>query len=314
MVDIEAIKRKLQQLNGQKGNSFKDNYWKVKKPGEYMVRVVPWQDTKGQPFKEMWYYKGIGRKSANGYGPFPMPTRKQFKHDDPIQDLIDLLRKEDQEGGTDKNKDMLKRLYPKMTAYIPIIVRGEEDKGVRLWPITDLQMLYPKLLGYFVDEQVLQDTTDYTDVNNGFDIKVTVVESKRMFNGKPVLDSSVELARKVSPLSKDKKQIDAWIAAIPKLEELEPEPSFDDMKKRLEEWLADGGVAASTSEGTERGSPAADGGKDLDKLSEELKVTEKKAEPEAEKPKVAPKKASTKKVENVEDELERQLAELEGTN
>lgn len=275
-VDIEAIKKKLAQLNGQKGGDFAKNWWKPKNVGTYMVRIVPWQDSNGQPFKEIWYYKGIGRKTASGYGPFPVPTLAQYKKPDPIQELINTLRKEDQDSGNESNKEFLKKLYPKLTVVVPVIVRGEEDMGVRLWAITDIKKLYQQLLGYFVDPQVLEDTADYTDVSVGFDIKVTVVQSDRMFLNKPVNDILVELARKTSPLSKDEKQVKAWLSAIPKIEEIDPTPSFEDLKKRLNDWMADMATEeADVGEvGTERGS--AGESKDLDKLSAELSVTKAK--------------------------------------
>ena len=143
-VDLEALRKRLSQLNGTaKGGS--DTWWKPK-VGEYTVRIVPWRDgDKSVPFREVWYYNGIGKPDAKGRGPFPMQTLHQYKKPDPIQELINSLRQEDKDRESEDNKPLLKKLYPKLTTMVPIIVRGEEDKGVRLWPIK-MQELYQKLM------------------------------------------------------------------------------------------------------------------------------------------------------------------------
>src|SRR4051812_9859086 len=114
MVDIKQIKEKLAQLNGTSKGT-KSNIWWKPTVGDYVVRIVPWQDSNGQPIKEIWYYYGIGRPNAQGHGPFPMPTLSQYKKPDPIQELINRLRKDNPE----ENKELLKKLYPKMKGFVP---------------------------------------------------------------------------------------------------------------------------------------------------------------------------------------------------
>jgi hypothetical protein len=327
MVDIEAIKRKLAQLNGEKGTSeFGKTWWRPKGIGTHNIRIVPWQDNKGQPFKEMWYYKNIGVKDARGYGPFPTPTREQFKLKDPIQELINHLRAD--EDGATANKALLKKLYPKMSAIVPIIVRGEEELGVRLWAIQDLKGVYQNLLSYFVKDSVLEETHDYTDVKKGFDIEVTIFKSDRVWNGKPVNEMKVELGRKLCPLSKDEKQIEKWISSIPDLSSIEPVLEYDQLKKRLDDWMnsSDDDAKASADSTEERGSTS--GADDLDALTESLGATddssaekkskkpvEKAAAAEEEKPAPKPAKpAAKKKSDEVEKGLDQMFEDLENGN
>lgn len=316
-IDLEAIKKRLAQLNGTAKKEGGGNVWWRPDVGEYRVRVVPFSDNNGQPFKEVWYYNGIGVPNERGKGPFPMPTLKQFNKPDPIQELINMLRQEDAEG----NKPMLKKLYPKLTTVVAVIVRGEEDKGVRLWAIKNPK-LYEQLLGYFVDSDVLEETADWTDVNTGCDLKVKVFESGKVWNGNKVKETTVEMRIKSVPLSSDAEQIKKWASTIPDVFSVDPVPSYEEAKTRLEKWL-NAGAGEKAGDGAERGTDS--GGADLDKLAEDVKEdtkpaakseaksetkTEAKApEPKAEKPKAEKKPA--KKVENTEKELEDMFNELE---
>lgn len=318
-IDIEALKKRLAQLSGTSKKDGTPNVWWRPGLGDHRVRVVPYRDNNGQPFKEIWYYKGIGVPNAKGYGPFPMQTRAQYKQPDPIQEFIDALRKEDRDRGTEENKPLLKKLYPKLTFIVPIIVRGEEDKGVRLWAITD-QGLYQKLLGYFFDSEILEDTADWTDPVQGFDLKVKVTRNAngKIFNGKPVKEIDVEIAKKISELSKDPKQAEKWLNGIPDINIVDPVPTYDEAKSRLEEWLSAGAGNESSSSNDERGSDATDN--DIDKL-EAVANEVNKPEPKPESSKSSddessPKpKKEKKRVEKVindsEEELQKMFDDLE---
>ncbi len=60
-------------------------------------------------------------------------------------------------------------LDPKMRVFAPVIVRGEEEKGVRLWEFG--KEIYMQLLGIAEDE----DYGDFTDISEGRDFTVDVV-------------------------------------------------------------------------------------------------------------------------------------------
>lgn len=328
-VDLDAIRKRLAQLNGS--NKGGKSVWKPAE-GEYMIRVVPWVDPatkKSIPLKEISYYNNIGRPDSRGNGPFPMPTLHQYGKPDPIDELIRELRQD-----AETNKPLLKLLYPKLSVFIPIIVRKKEDEGVRLWVIKQHQQeLYQKFLGYFVDAAVLEDVDEFTDPDKGFDIKVTVSPSGRFWAGKPVLQQSIELARKPSRLSADPDLAAKWLSSIPNPEDIDPVVTYDDMKKRVDEWLA-----ADPTKPKEDAGEAERGGKataekpsdsvDLEKIKNEINESKPaaKAKVEAstppaeedEKPKVkAPKKDAPAKatpVADVGDDLGQMLADLEQGN
>ena len=52
-----------------------------------------------------------------------------FEESDPIMEFATQLRK----TGEKENVDLAKKLFPKLRIFAPVVVRGEEDKGVRFW-------------------------------------------------------------------------------------------------------------------------------------------------------------------------------------
>jgi len=117
-IDFDAIRKKLAQVSGQNRKS--TVIWRPEKDKDYNIRIIAFPNNDGQPFVDRYFYYGIG---GNGfYAPF------QFGKPDPIQELIEKLRAD----GSDASRDLAKKLYPKLRTYAAVIVRGEEDKGVRL--------------------------------------------------------------------------------------------------------------------------------------------------------------------------------------
>ena len=117
-VDFDAIRRKLNQLSGQ-GNK-RNTMWRPQEGEEVTVRLLSFQDNDdGLPFVERWFYYNIGNNPG-------LLAPYQFGKEDPIQDLINKLRDE----ATKESYELAKKLYPKPRYYAPVIVRGEEDKGV----------------------------------------------------------------------------------------------------------------------------------------------------------------------------------------
>ena len=83
-IDFDAIRRKVAQLSGnaRRGSAF----WRPEE-GEHTVRIVPFTDNDGQPFKERWFYYNVGENRG-------ILAPKQFGKPDPIQELINKLRDE----------------------------------------------------------------------------------------------------------------------------------------------------------------------------------------------------------------------------
>jgi hypothetical protein len=125
---------------------------------------------------------------------------------------------------------MAKKLDPKMRIFSPVVVRGEEDKGVRLFEFS--KTIYLELLSIADDE----DYGDFTDVAQGFDFVVTAnkVQDRLGFN------LSLRPKPKQTPLSKDASQVESWLENQPILLEERYKYTYDKLKEELQNFLSDG--------------------------------------------------------------------------
>ena len=215
-VNLEALRKKLAQLSG--ASSRKNLTWRPEKGVESVVRLLSFPDNDGQPFKERWFYYNIGKN-------FGLLTPNQFGKPDPIQELINKLREDD----TKESYELAKKLYPKMRSYAPVIVRGEEEKGVRLWGFG--KQVYQELLETMLDA----DYGDITDPKEGFDIKVTVSQPP----GQSYASTKTRPKPRPSVLSDDKKQVKEWIEKIPDIDDLFTLKSYEELEQIINTWLSD---------------------------------------------------------------------------
>lgn len=290
-VDLEAIRKKIQQLSGQRRTS-SVQLWKPQL-GEFKVRLLPWKNApEGQPFMERWFYY-LGEQRG-------ILAPNQFNKPDPINDLIRKLYS----SGSPDDRVMAKTLQPKMRAYAPLIVRGEEDKGVQVWSFGKL--VYNRLLSFFLDE----DYGDILDPKEGFDLKVTITKVP----GKQYNDTVVDCKGRPSPALADPEKVKLLLEQVPNLDDMYQQKSEAEVKAALDQWLSmpsDG--PAGDDEGSGRGAEKSDDA--LDKLSEELKSKSPKPMPkivDAPAKKVAPKvkaedvdepKAKSQTLDDAFDEL-----------
>ena len=220
-MDLNAIKSRLQSLqNKGKGGGNKDdrakNFW-VPPVGKSVIRVVPSKFNKSNPFREVMFHYGIGNKT--------MLSLTNFGEKDPIVEFAQQLRKTSDK----ENWSLAKKIEPKMRIFVPVIVRGEEDKGVRMWQFG--KEMYLELLGIAEDE----DIGDYTDIMDGRDLTVDTVGPE--VTGTKFNKSSIRIKPKTSPLSDDNEQIKKWISEQPDVLSLYKKYEFDEMKTMLMEWL-----------------------------------------------------------------------------
>jgi len=227
-IDFEAIRRKLDKLSGN--NSRRDTMWRPTEGEEATVRLLSFQDNDGQPFQERWFYYNIGNNPG-------LLAPYQFGNPDPIQELINKLRDE----GSKESYELAKKLYPKMRCYAPVVVRGEEDKGVRIWAFG--KTVYQSLLNIMLDE----DYGDITDTSDGRDIKVVCTKAP----GRQWATTEVRPRGKQSVLCEDNNRAKEWLDNIPNLEDMYEEKSYDALSKIVNDWL-NGDEDTSSDFGTTR--------------------------------------------------------------
>ena len=236
-MDLSAIKSKLSSLQSQKqGGQKRDMSLILWKPtvGKHSVRIVPAMWDKSNPFKEVLVHYGIGNRT--------MISLVNFGEKDPIVEFAKQLAT----AGDKENWVMSKKLEPKMRVFVPVIVRGEEEKGVRLWEFG--KQIYAELLSLADDP----DVGDYTDVIEGRDITIETTGPET--NGTTFNQSKVRVRTKTTPLSEDAQEVDKWLNNQPEVYSIFKKYSYEEMKEALLSWLH---PEAATDEPTPAAAPAA---------------------------------------------------------
>ena len=220
-MDINAIKQRLSSLQSSGAKKEKVDYskyyWKPKAEGKYQILVVPSVLNKSNPFQEVFVHYGFSK--------FPIYALTNWGEKDPIVEFAKSLRTTQEK----ENWQLAKKLDPKMRVFAPVVVRGEEEKGVRLWEFG--KEIYMQLLGIAEDE----DIGDYTDIMEGRDLTVDTVGPE--VTGTKFNKSSIRIKPKTSPLTEDNEVIKKWISEQPDVLSLYKKYEFDEMKTMLMEWL-----------------------------------------------------------------------------
>jgi len=216
-MDLNAIKNKLASLqskqNGGSRKDYADIYWRPE-IGKHNVRIVPSKFDKKNPFKELYIHYGIDKPV--------MISPTNFGEKDPIVEFAKQLRQT-----TDKeNWSLAGKLNPKMRVFVPVIVRGEEAKGVRLWQFG--KEVYTELLAMADDD----DIGDYTDIAEGRDFTVEVTK------GNPYNKTSIRPKTKQTALHDDAEVVKKWLEEQPNPTEAFKRYTFDEMKEALQKWLS----------------------------------------------------------------------------
>ncbi len=214
-MDINAIKSKLSQL--QSTTSTKENFWKPE-PGKQVVRVVPYKHNKDNPFIELYFHYNLGNNKT-----YLSPV--SFGKPDPVSEFADKLK-------STGNKDEWiqgKRLEPKMRTFAPVVVRGKESEGVKFWGFG--KTVYQELLSVIADP----DYGDITDATGGRDIMIerqTPAEAGNQY-GK----TTVRVKPNQSTITDDKKVLENVLNSQSDLTELYTEPTYDELKEALQNYL-----------------------------------------------------------------------------
>ena len=220
-MDLNAIKQRLGEMQSQANNSggnSKNLFWKPS-VGKQVVRVVPNKYNKKFPFTEMKFYYGIGSKRV-------MASPANWGEKDPIMEFAKQLRQTNDK----ENWRLAKKLDPKTRIFAPVVVRGEESEGVKLWQFG--KEVYQEFLNMAADDEI----GDYTDIVGGRDIKLNTVGPES--TGTPYNKTSIGPSLKVSALSDDENVVNTLLNEQADPMKVFKPLSYDDMKVSLQEWLA----------------------------------------------------------------------------
>ena len=148
-INIDKMKQRKAALDSRGGN--RDTFWRPQ-DGEQCIRIVPTAD--GDPFKDFWFHYNVGNN------PGFLSPKKNFGEGDPLDDFVRKLFNE----GTEESIKMAKSLMARQRFFSPVLVRGEEDKGVRIWGYG--KMVYEQLLNLVLNPEY----GDITDTESGTDL------------------------------------------------------------------------------------------------------------------------------------------------
>lgn len=222
-IDLNAIKAKLNQL--QTTGNRRNNLWRPE-PGKQIVRIVPYQHDRSNPFRELYFHYDLGKKNYLS----PITNGKP----DPVVEFCEKLKAS---GNSDEWK-LGKKMEPKMRTYVPVIVRGKESEGVKMWGFG--KTVYQELLGFITDP----DYGDITDPSTGRDIVVEFTPSEGVGT---YPKTSIRVKPNQTPATTDKAIAEKIMTGQEDIFNIFKKVSYDDLKKALEEWLdpsTDGEVAS----------------------------------------------------------------------
>ena len=221
-MDLNVIKQRLESLNKQNtknsGGSSKNLFWKPS-VGKQLIRIVPSKYNKANPFTEMMFYYGIGSKRV-------MTSPQNWGDKDPIMEFAKQLR-----GTNDReNWRLAKKLDAKVRIFAPVIVRGQEDEGVKLWQFG--QQVYQEFLNMAADDEI----GDFTDIVAGRDIKLTTVGPE--VTGTPYNKTTIGPSLKTTPLADTEDMVKNLLENQADPMKVFKPLSYDEMKGALQEWLS----------------------------------------------------------------------------
>lgn len=220
-LNINALKAKLNQFTRQSDRS--DSLWKPTE-GKTVVRIVPWKDNPENPFIEL-YFHYLGNKT------YLSPTTHGNR--DPIAEFADQLAA----GGTKDDYAQARPFRPKLRTFVPVIVRGEEEKGVRFMSFG--KTVYTELLSIISDV----DYGDITDIKTGRDIVVEYIPQEKSDTN--FAKTMVRPKPNPTPLADSPEKIKKFLSEQPDLFAIFKEPSYDELKLGLQRYLDPDSVSAT---------------------------------------------------------------------
>ena len=221
-MDLNVIKKRLESLNKQPNNNSggeKKNIFFKPSLGKQVVRVVPSQYNKQIPFTEMMFYYGIGSKNV-------IASPSNWGEKDPIAEFAKQLRQTNDK----ENWRLAKKLDPKVRIFAPVVVRGEENEGIKLWQFG--KEVYQDFLNMAADDEI----GDFTDIVTGRDVKLNTVGPE--VTGTPYNKTTISTSLKESALSEDKNLVEKFINQQPDPLKVFKKYTYEEVKQSLQEWLA----------------------------------------------------------------------------
>jgi len=246
-MDLNAIRKRLGQL--QTTNNRTSSLWKPQ-PGKTQIRVVPYEFNKDNPFIELFFHYNLNNRS------YLSPI--SFGRPDPIEEFAQKLKG----SGNKEDYQLSKKLEAKMRTFAPVIVRGEENEGVRFWGFG--KTVYQELLSIIADP----DYGDITDAVNGRDIVVEFISAEETGASYPT--TKIRVKPNQTPVSDDPTILEKVKSSQKDIRDIYQELSYEELTNVLNEWLNPSEDSSSDEPSTQSQSFEQNKAKDTSEAFDEL--------------------------------------------
>ncbi len=290
---IKARLAKMKEKGGGGENVDYDKIYFKPKIGDQVIRILPnkFATEEGLPETEVIYHEQKVFKRS-------VYSLENFGEKDPVKMMIKELFADDDPSTKEDSQALAKKLYTKKKYAFQVIVRGEEEKGVRIWETnkTNTEAIY-----------ALMDNEDYgdiTDIVEGTDLTIKGFEDTFKQGKKAIKFTNIEIQpkRNSSKLSKDSELVEKWLEEQQDPLAVHKRLSFDEIKSLLLKYIDPESEDVVDEEESPKKSETS-----------KKKVVEDEDDEEDEKPvsKKYGSKATSKKKEEPEDLVEDPLEEEE---
>ena len=195
-INMDKMRARMTALKNR-GDRSSNNFWKPEE-GEQTIRLVA--PTDGDPFKDYWFHYDVG--GAPGF----LSPKRNFGEDCPLDGYVRALWKE----GSEESKRMARKLGAKQRFFAPVLVRGREEEGVKVWGFG--KRAYETLLGLVLNPEY----GDVTDPESGTDLVITYTKPA----GASFPETKITPRRKSSPLYKDAAKAAELMGSVPDFDEV----------------------------------------------------------------------------------------------
>tara|TARA_R110002153_G_C13313522_1_gene496544 strand:+ start:71 stop:844 length:774 start_codon:yes stop_codon:yes gene_type:complete len=222
--------------NGTKSNGKNSTMWRPK-AGDQNIRILPTAD--GDPFREFHFHYNVGKN------PGIYCNKRNDGGECAICDFASKLWREGTETDDQNLKNEAKKLFARKRYYSPVLVRGHEADGVKIWAYG--KTAYETLLGYVLDP----DYGDITDSETGTDIKLTYT----LASGPGAFPKTgLQPRRRPSVLCDDSiADCQQLIDSVPVIDNLFDVKSSDEIQALLDGYLSSDDSAEASSSETQKG-------------------------------------------------------------
>lgn len=215
-IDISKMRGKLAQAKGKSTQQAK--FWKPQ-TGTQTIRILPTED--GDPFKSCFFHYGINNESI-------LCPKHNFGEECAICNFVAKLYNDKDE----ESREMARKLGRKQRFFSPVLVRGEEAEGPRVWGYS--KTVYTTLL-----ETVLNpEYGDITDPETGVDIDLRYEK----VSGKMYPETTLAFKRSSTPMCSGMTddECETILQGVPDFDSLHKRRTSEDVSQLLDAHLSGG--------------------------------------------------------------------------